>query len=496
MFSTIQKFSPESGSENFELLSERNNVVVIADEAHRSQYGFGAKTLPGMDGVRTAYGFAKYLRDALPNASFIGFTRRNPIEREDASTRAVFGHYIDVYDVEQAVEDKATVPIYYESRLVEVHLKDEEKENLDAEIEEIAESEESAALEKAEAVVGNEERVKTVVADILEHFEARQEVFAGKAMIVATSRRIAVAMYKEMTTLRPAWHSDDKNKGQIKVVMTSSASDPLGWQKHATAKQERKELGARFKNPEDPLHLVVVRDMWLTGFDAPCLNTIYIDKIMRGHSLMQAIARVNRIYKDKPGGLVVDYIGIASDLRQALASYTRNGGKGTPAFEQEKAVEKMLEKYDVVVDIFSGFDYTAYFSAATGEKMKIILEAGDYVLGLKSGKERFTKEVTLLSKAFALSVPDPKAMHIKAELGFFQAVKARLTKFDPQRNGASAVEMETAIRQIIDKAIVVDGVIDVFDAAGIKKPDISILSDDFLAEIRGMKHKNLAHGTA
>ena len=498
VFSTIQKFLPEDGSENFELLSDRKNIVVIADEAHRSQYGFAAKTFFVKDGVKTNYGFAKYLRDALPDASFIGFTG-TPIEKEDASTPAVFGNYIDVYDIEQAVEDGATVPVYYESRLVEVHLKEEEKEELDAEVEGITENEEATATEKAkakwtrqEAIIGHKDRRKTVVTDILKHFEARREVFAGKAMIVATSRRIAVALYDEIIALRPDWHNDYKHKGGVKVIMTSSSSDPIEWQKHTTTKQERKELRERFQDPADPLHLVIVRDMWLTGFDAPCLNTIYVDKIMRGHNLMQAIARVNRVYKDKPGGLVVDYIGIASDLKRALVSYTKNDGKGTPVFEQEKAIEKMLEKYDVVAGMFDKFDYKKYFSAGTGEKMTLILEAEEYILGLKDGKERLTKEVALLSKAFALSVPDHRAMKIKAGIGFFQAVKARLTKFEPGGSGKSDAEVETAIRQIVDKAVVVDGVIDIFDAAGIKKPDISILSDEFLEEIQGMRRKNLA----
>ena len=498
VFSTIQKFLPEHGSDEFEMLSDRKNIVVIADEAHRSQYGFGARTFFVKDGVRTNYGFAKYLRDALPGASFIGFTG-TPIEKEDASTPKVFGNYIDVYDVEQAVEDGATVPIYYESRLVQVHLKDEDREELDAEIEDITESEEATATEKAkakwtrqEAIIGHEQRVKAVVEDVLKHFAARCKAVEGKAMIVATSRRIAVAIYDEIISRRPHWHDDDKDKGQVKVVMTASSSDPAGWQRHATTKQERKALGERFKDPADPLHIVIVRDMWLTGFDAPCLSTMYVDKIMRGHTLMQAIARVNRVFKDKPGGLVVDYIGIVSDLKHALAAYTKSNGRGTPALEQEQAVEKMLEKYDVVAAMFGNFDYRRYFAAETGEKMKLILEAAEHILGLTDGKERLIKEVVLLGKAFALSVPHPKALEIKADVGFFQAIKARLTKFEPEGGGRSSVEIETAIRQIVDRALVVDGVIDVFDAAGIKKPDISILSDDFLAEIRGMKHRNLA----
>ena len=498
VFSTIQKFLPEDGGEDFELLSNRKNIVVIADEAHRSQYGFGARTFFMKDGVRTNYGFAKYLRDALPDATFIGFTG-TPIEKEDASTPAVFGNYIDVYDIEQAVEDGATVPVYYESRLVEVHLKEDEKEELDAEVDSITENEEATATEKAkakwtrqEAIIGHRDRRKTIVTDILAHFEARQEVFAGKAMIVATSRRIAVAIYDEIIALRPDWHDGNHNKGKVKVIMTSSSSDPLAWQKHATTRQDRKTLRERFQDPADPLQLVIVRDMWLTGFDAPCLDTMYVDKIMRGHNLMQAIARVNRVYRDKPGGLVVDYIGIAFDLKKALVSYTRSEGKGTPAFEQEKAVEKMLEKYDVVAAMFGNFEYKAYFSAGTQEKLTLILEAEEHILGLKDGKERFAKEVALLSRAFALSVPDPRAMDIKAEVGFFQAVNARLTKFDREGSGKSDAEVETAIRQIVDKAVVVDGVIDIFDAAGIRKPDLSILSDEFLEEIQGMKRKNLA----
>ena len=498
VFSTIQKFSPDDGGERFELLSNRRNIVVIADEAHRSQYGFGAKTVFVKDGAKTQYGFAKYVRDALPNASFIGFTG-TPIEREDISTPAVFGNYIDIYDVEQAVEDNATVRIYYESRLAQVHLKEEEKGQLDAEVEAITENEESTATEKAktrwtrlEAIIGHGERIKTVAADIVSHFETRREASEGKAMIVATSRRIAVAMYDEIIALRPDWHNEDKNKGRIKVVMTSSSSDPAKWRRHSTTKHERKQLGNRFKNPSDGLDVVVVRDMWLTGFDIPCLDTIYVDKIMTGHNLMQAIARVNRIYKDKSGGLVVDYIGIASDLKLALASYTENGGRGTPAFEQEDAVKTMLEKHEVVVQMFHGFDFKRYFSGNTQEKLTVILEAQEHILSLEDGKDRFVKQTHLLSKAFALSVPHTKAMEIKAEVGFFQAVKARLTKFTQRETGKSDAAMETAIRQIVDRAVVSDGVIDIYSAAGIKKPDISILSDDFLEEIRGMKYRNIA----
>lgn len=507
VFTTIQKFSPEDGVSQYELLSDRKNIIVIADEAHRSQYGFGAKTRETKDGgIETSYGNAKYLRDALPNASFIGFTG-TPIEHEDRSTPAVFGNYIDVYDIAQAVEDGATVRIYYESRLAKVHLKEEERERLDAEVESITEGEESthttssgqAAKEKAkakwtqlEAIVGHRDRLASVAEDFIKHFETRQETFEGKAMFVAMSRRIAVELYAAIIKLRPEWHDTDLKKGVIKVVMTSSSSDPADWQAHHTTKEDRKAIGERLKDPSDPLKIVIVRDMWLTGFDAPCLHTLYVDKPMRGHNLMQAIARVNRVYKDKPGGLVVDYIGIASDLKRALAIYTESGGKGEPALDQEDAVATMLEKCEVVSQMLTGIDFQRYFSADTRGKMTVILEAQEHILGLENGKDRFTKEVGLLSKAFALSVPHLKAMVVKDEVGFFQAVKARLDKFESADGGRSDVEIETSIRQIVDRAVVSDGIVDIFDAAGIKKPDISILSDEFLEEVKGMQRKNIA----
>lgn len=498
VFTTIQKFFPEDGSANFDLLSDRKNIIVIADEAHRSQYGFGAKTTEKDGEIFTKYGFAKYLRDALPHASFIGFTG-TPIETEDASTPAVFGEYVDVYDISQAVEDGATVRIYYESRLAKVHLKPEEAAKLDEEVESITENEESTAKEKAkakwtqlEAIVGHRDRLQMVAADIVDHFEKRREAFEGKGMIVCMSRRIAVELFEEIIKIRPDWLDDDLKKGAIKVVMTSSSSDPENWQKHSTTKQDRKSIGERFKDEHDPLKLVIVRDMWLTGFDVPCLHTMYVDKPMRGHNLMQAIARVNRVFKDKPGGLIVDYIGIASDLKTALATYTASGGKGAPTLDQNEAVAALLEKFEIVEQLFDGFDYKKFFTADTREKLTIILEAQEHILSLDDGKNRYTKQVTLLSQAFALSVPNLKAMEIKDEVGFFQAVKARLTKFEPTGSGKSDAEIETAIRQIVDKAVVSEGVIDVFDAAGIKKPDISILSDEFLAEIQGMERRNLA----
>jgi len=406
---------------------------------------------------------------------------------------------VDVYDIEQAVEDGATVRIYYESRLAKIHLKEDEKEKLDAEVDSITEGEESTASEKAkakwtqlEAIIGHRDRIRVVAKDIVDHFEKRREAFDGKGMIVTMSRRIAVELYEEITKLRPDWHSEDKTKGVVKVIMTSTSSDPENWQLHHTSKQERKALGTRLKDTKDQLKLVIVRDMWLTGFDAPCLKTMYVDKPMRGHNLMQAIARVNRVYGDIEGGLIVDYIGIASDLKNAMATYTESGGQGKPSFDQAEAVAMMLEKHEVVCQLFDRFNYERYFTSGTHDKLTIILEAQEHILGLDDGKNRFTREVGLLSKAFALSVPHLKAMEIKDDIGFFQAIKARLTKFEPTGSGKSDEEIESAIRRIIDRAVVADDVVDIFDAAGIKKPDISILSDEFMDEIRNMKRKNIA----
>ncbi|MCK5655185.1 MAG: HsdR family type I site-specific deoxyribonuclease [Candidatus Aureabacteria bacterium] len=498
VFTTIQKFFPEDGREMYDCLSERKNIIVIADEAHRSHYGFKLKVREKNGEALHAYGFAKYLRDALPNASFIGFTG-TPVEKQDVSTRGVFGDEIDIYDMHDAQKDEVTVKIYYESRLAKIHLKPAEKELLDEEVSSITENEESEASQKAkakwtqlEAIVGHPERIKDVAKDILSHFEAKQEAFEGKAMIVAMSRRIAVALYGELIKLKPAWHDKQKANGEIKVVMTSSSSDSESWQMHHTTKQDRKNIADRFKDPTDKLKMVIVRDMWLTGFDVPCLHTMYVDKPMKGHNLMQAIARVNRVFKDKPGGLIVDYIGIASDLKHALSNYTQSGGKGKPMLDQSEAVALMHEKIEVVEQMFSGFDYERYFKADPRDKMVVILEAQEHVLCLDDGKNRFIKHVTALSKAFALSVPHPEAFLLKEKVGFFQAVKARLIKFEPAGSGKSDAEIETAIRQIVDRAIVSEGVVNVFDAAGIKKPDISILSDEFLEEVRGMVRKNVA----
>jgi type I restriction enzyme R subunit len=501
IFTTIQKFAPEEGSSVYETLSERRNIVVMADEAHRSQYGFGGKTVEKGDEAVIKYGFAKYLRDGLPQASFIGFTG-TPIERDDASTPAVFGNYIDVYDIEQAVADGATVRIYYESRLAKLNLDEEKLAELDDEFEELMEGQESAASQKAkakwtqlEAIVGHPKRVAAVAEDFIEHFEARQEAFEGKVLFVAMSRRIAVAMYEAIVKLRPDWHDDDLKKGKIKVVMTSSSSDPLEWARHSTNKHDRQNLAERLKDPTDGLEIVIVRDMWLTGFDAPSLHTLYVDKPMKGHNLMQAIARVNRVYKDKEGGLIVDYLGIATSLKEALATYTESGGKGKPTFDQSEAIALMREKLEVVAQILHGYGYQEYFEADTRRKMIMLVEAQDFILGINDGKERFCKEVNALSKAFALAVPSDEAMEAKDEVAFFQAVKARLGKFDEGGGGSggkSSTEIESAVRQLIDKAVVSEGVVDVFDAAGIQKPDVSILSDEFMDEVRGMEQKNLA----
>lgn len=502
VFSTIQKFQPEEGGV-FEELSGRRNIVVIADEAHRTQYGFAAKTIDAKDehgqviGKKVVYGFAKYLRDALPNATYLGFTG-TPIEKADVNTPAVFGNYVDIYDIAQAVEDGATVRIYYESRLAKVALSEEGKKlvaELDDELDqdELSESQKAKAKwTRMEALIGSVERIKTIAKDIVSHFEARQEVFAGKAMVVSMSRRIAVDLYEEIIKLKPEWHSEDLSKGVIKVVMTATSSDGPKLAKHHTTKDQRRALAERMKNDDDPLKLVIVRDMWLTGFDAPSMHTLYIDKPMKGHNLMQAIARVNRVYKDKPGGLVVDYLGIAADLQEALSFYSDAGGKGDPTLAQEQAVALMLEKLEVVSAMYHGFAYENYFEADTSQKLSLILGAQEHILGLPDGNKRYINEVMALSQAFAIAVPHEQAMHARDEVGFFQAVKARLVKFDSSGLGRGDEDIETTIRQVIDQALVSEKVIDVFDAAGIKKPDISILSDEFLEELKEHKHKNIA----
>lgn len=488
IFTTIQKFFPEEKGEVYPLLSERHNIVVIADEAHRSQYDF-------IDG------FARHMRDALPNASYIGFTG-TPIESGDKSTPAVFGDYIDIYDIEQAVKDGSTVRIYYESRLAELNLKEEEKPKIDPEFELVTEGEEVERKEKLksrwarlEAIVGSEQRIKQIASDIVTHFEDRLNILEGKGMIVCMSRRICIDLYMEIIKLRPEWHNKDDDKGIIKVIMTGSATDPEHWQEHIRNNPRRKAISERMKDPSNPLKLVIVRDMWLTGFDVPCLHTMYIDKPMRGHGLMQAIARVNRVFKDKPGGLVVDYIGIAESLKYALIDYTQSGGKGKTTINQEEAVEVMMEKYEIVCQLFYGFNYKQIFTAAPMEKLGIITKAVTHILELSDGKERFIKYVTDLSRAFALSTPNRKAIEIRDEVGFFQAVKKRIEKITQTREALTDEDLDSAIRQIISKAIITDKVVDIFSAVGLKKPDISILSDEFLAEVNGMEHKNLAFET-
>lgn len=484
IFTTNAKFFPETGND-FPELSARNNIVVMADEAHRSQYNF-------IDG------FAKHIRQALPNASFIGFTG-TPIENEDKSTPAVFGNYIDVYDIEQAVQDGATVPIYYESRLVELDIDEKMRTTIDKEIDQLLEAEEFERQEEyktrnaqLEAIVGNGKRISHIASDIVEHFENRQETMDGKAMIVTMSRRIAIDLYNAITQIRPEWHDDDDSKGQIKVVMTGSASDPLEWQQHIRNKIRRTRLAERMKQSDSDMKLVIVCDMWLTGFDVPSMHTMYLDKPMKGHNLMQAIARINRVYKDKPGGLVVDYLGVAAALREALETYTENGGSGKPTLDQNEAVAVMKEKFEILQNLFSGFDYAQYFTDDANKQMQVLLDAQEYVLSVDDGEKRLKQHVLELTRAFALSVPHQDAIDIREHVAFFQAVKARLSKLDAERSGMSSEDYNTAIRQIVDKAIAPAGVVDIFEAAGLERPNLSILSDDFLAEIKNMDRKNLA----
>ena len=466
------------------LLSERRNIVVIADEAHRSQYDF-------IDG------YARHMRDALPHASFVGFTG-TPIELQDANTRAVFGDYISIYDIQRAVEDKATVPIYYESRLAKLSLDENERPNIDPEFEEATEGEEITRQERLktkwaqlEAIVGTEKRVKLIAQDIVAHFEQRLEALDGKAMVVCMSRRICIELYRELVRLRPDWQQEEDNKGQIKVVMTGSASDPPAWQPHIRTKPQREALAKRFRNPGDPLRLVLVRDMWLTGFDAPSLHTMYVDKPMRGHGLMQAIARVNRVFRDKPGGLVVDYLGLAHELKRALATYTESGGSGGTAFNQEQAVEVMIEKYEVCCDLLHGFDRSQWITGAPTQRLALLPAAQEHILAQENGKDRYLVAVREMSQAFALAVPHEAALHIRDEVAFFQAVRSVLAK-RASGDARPEEELDHAVRQIVSRAVASEGVLDIFSAAGLEKPDISVLSDEFLAEVRDMPQRNLA----
>lgn len=506
VFTTIQKFMPmqtdivqaefpnivsepsvEYIGADIQALSERKNIVVIADEAHRSQYDF-------IDG------FAKHLRDALPNATFIGFTG-TPIETTDKNTQAVFGNYVDIYDIQQAVEDKATVPIFYESRLAKVHFEEDEKVTIDEQFEELTEGEElsnrqqmRAKWTRLEAIVGNPNRLQKIAEDLVYHFEQRNAVLEGKAMIVCMSRRICAELYDAIIKIRPLWHSDDDDKGTIKVIMTGSSSDALKMQAHIRNKPRRKAIGDRLKNPNDPLKLVIVRDMWLTGFDAPCLHTLYVDKPMRGHNLMQAIARVNRVFTEgKSGGLIVDYLGIAQELKTALADYTASGGEGKPTLDQELAVAKMLELHEAIGFQLRHFDWRKFFTLKPEEKLRFIPVIVDYIFSQENGEQSFTENTKNLLKAFAISVPHDKAMAIRDDVALFQAIKSRLVKIsDRNEGGKTDDEMETAIKQIISEAITADNVIDIFDAAGLKKPNIEILDERFLQELKDLPQKNLA----
>lgn len=484
VFTTIHKFLPEEKGDQHPTLSERRNIVVIADEAHRSQYDF-------------VDGYARHMRDALPHASFIGFTG-TPIELQDANTRAVFGDYISVYDIQRAVQDGATVPIYYESRLAKLALDEDERPRIDPDFEEATEGEEDNRKEKLkskwaqmEAVAGSDKRLALVARDIVEHFEKRSEVMDGKGMIVCMSRRIAVELHEAITQLRPQWRGNKDEDGAINVVMTGSAADPVEWQQHIRTKQKREALANRFRDPNDPFRLVIVRDMWLTGFDAPSLHTMYIDKPMRGHGLMQAIARVNRVFKDKPGGLVVDYLGLAHELKQALATYAESGGSGRTALDQEEAAALMLEKHEICCDLFHGFDWTKWTSGTPQERLGLLPPAQEHVLAKENGKDRFLQSVRDLSRAFALAVPHDEALRIRDDVAFFQAVQAVLAKRAPGE-ARPEEDVDHAVRQIISRAVAPEGVLDIFTAAGLEKPDISILSDQFLAEVRGMPLRNLA----
>ena len=492
VFTTIQKFMPEEKGDRMACLSDRRNIVVIADEAHRSQYDL-------IDGL------ARHMRDALPNASFIGFTG-TPIEKNDANTRAVFGDYISVYDIQQAVTDGATVPIYYESRIAKLGLIEQELPRLDAEFDEITEGEEESAVERLktkwaalEALVGDPKRIKVIAKDLVEHFERRQEAMQGKAMVVCMSRRICLDLLNAILALRPDWASapgDDETvemnkKCVAKIVMTGSADDHVEWQPHIRNKQRRGELALRFKDSKDPFSIVIVRDMWLTGFDAPCLHTMYADKPMRGHGLMQAIARVNRVFKDKPGGLIVDYLGLADQLKQALATYTESGGKGSTNETTDKAVEILVEKCEVACAMLHGFDWSSWATAGGAQRLALLPAAHEHIVQAQDGKKRFVTVTTEISRAFALCATRPDAIALRDDIGFFQAVQSSLKKTEIGER--DEVDLDQAIQQLVSSAIMAPGeVIDVFTAAGLKRPDISILSEDFLKEVRGMKHKNLA----
>lgn len=494
VFTTIQKFAPlpdDSGP-----LSRRHNIVVIADEAHRSQYGFDAKVTRTKEGAVVSYGFAKYLRDALPDASYIGYTG-TPVELADKNTPAIFGDYIDIYDIQQSVEDGATVRIYYEGRLARIELEESEKPKIDPDFEEVTEGEEQTTKDQLkrkwaqlEAMVGTPKRIGLIAADLVEHFEQRQAALEGKAMIVCMSRRICAELYAALVKLRPDWHDPDDPKGVLKVVYTGNAAEDAVLQPHIRPKAGRDAIAKRFKNPEDPLKLVIVRDMWLTGFDVPSLHTMYVDKPMQGHGLMQAIARVNRVFRDKPGGLIVDYIGLADKLKQALAAYSKRDQENA-GVSQDEAAALLLEKLEVVEDMLHRFDQTPFWTGTAAQRLNCLLAAQDHVLTLEDGKKRFIQATTELGRAFALAVPHDDALAVREKVGFYQAIKAGLAK--TLTPGESTPEdLNAAVRQIVSKSVTSNEVVDIFRAAGMDKPEISILSDAFLAEVQGLPYKNLA----
>jgi type I restriction enzyme R subunit len=518
VFATIQKFMPGEDEDTFPVLSDRHNIVVIADEAHRTQYGFEAKlkvrksapkALTTGDGASTAHhaefappqyterfevGYAQHLRDALPHATFVAFTG-TPVSSEDRDTRAVFGDYIHVYDMQQAKEDGATVAIYYESRLAKLSMSAADMAAIDVEVDELAEDEEEstqsqlksrwAALEK---VVGAEPRVVSVAADLVAHFEERNKAQPGKAMVVAMSREICVHLYDEIIKLRPDWHSADPEQGAVKIIMTGSASDKALLRPHIYSAQTKKRLEKRFKDPHDPLKLVIVRDMWLTGFDAPCVHTLYVDKPMKGHNLMQAIARVNRVFKDKQGGLVVDYIGIGNELRAAMKEYTQSKGRGRPTVDAREAYSVLMEKVDVLRSMLHGFDYSDFMTAGH----RLLAGAANHILGIKDGKKRFADVALAMSKAFTLCCTLDEAKSVREEVAFLQGVKVILTKRDVTAQRRTDEARELAIRQIINSAVVSESVVDIFDAVGLEKPNIGLLDDEFLSQVRNLPEKNLA----
>ena len=499
VFTTIQKFLPEKDATVYPLLSDRRNIIVIADEAHRSQYGFEKKI--NKDTGKASFGFAKYLHDALPNASFIGFTG-TPIELADKNTRTVFGDYIDIYDVQRAIDDGATVPIYYEARYPKIQLDEKERPHIDPDFEEVTETEEACVREELktkwaqlEKIVGSKKRIDLIAKDLVKHFEEREEGrdVKGKAMIVCMSRRICVDLYNALIALRPEWHNDADDKGFLKVIMTGSASDKVEWQQHIRNKHRRETLAKRFKSPKEDFKIAIVRDMWLTGFDVPSLHTMYVDKPMKGHTLMQAIARVNRIYLEKDGGLIVDYLGLAEELKQAVRDYTESSGEGDPILDIDEAVKRMQNKYSVCRDLFHGFNWDGWSTAKPEKRLAMFRPAADHILSLEKGKERYIQASTSLVRAFNLALPDPRALAIREDVSFFKSIRAYIIKLEPEhKKGKSLDDMDLAIRQIVSKAISTEEVIDIFEAAGLKKPNISILDDSFLGKFRDMQHKNIA----